>query len=226
LDSIQVDFLIRATQAHQRSMSLAAPHVTVLNTQTASVMFNVSQPYVADLEAEAGNRVGMYDPEIRDASTGVQLYVTPRISHDKRYVEMEVEAFQTQLLRIETFTFNIAGEATADTTEEGGLTGLAGSTASTGRIQQPVMQINRVLTQVRVPDGGTLLLGGQKLAGEVEKEMGVPALSNIPILNRFFSNRGVTKDESVLLILIKPKIILPDEAEERRFGGFEMSESQ
>ena len=63
-----------------------------------------------------------------------------------------------------------------------------------------------------------MLLGGQKLTGEVEKEMGVPALSKIPLLNRLFSNRSKTQDESVLLILIKPKIILQSEKEEEIFG--------
>ena len=77
------------------------------------------------------------------------------------------------------------------------------STASTGRIQQPTYQQNVITTHVAIPDGGTLLLGGQKLVGEAEREMGVPALSKLPIINRLFTNKAKVMDESVLLILIK-----------------------
>ncbi len=72
-----------------------------------------------------------------------------------------------------------------------------------------------------VPDGGTLMLGGRKRTSEVEKEVGVPALSKIPLINRLFTNRSLVNDSAVLLILVKPKIILPKEEEELRFGSFE-----
>ena len=68
-------------------------------------------------------------------------------------------------------------------------------------------------------DGGAtaaLLLGGQRLAGEIEREQGVPLLNKIPIINRAFSNRGAVRDEQTLLILIKPKIIIQREEEERQ----------
>jgi type II secretory pathway component GspD/PulD (secretin) len=74
---------------------------------------------------------------------------------------------------------------------------------------------------VSVPDGGTLLLGGQKLAGEVNKESGVPGLSKTPILGRLFSNRSKVKDQDILLILVKPSIILQDEAEREYFAPLE-----
>ena len=47
--------------------------------------------------------------------------------------------------------------------------------------------------------------------------MGAPLLNKIPILNRLFSNRGKVRDESTLLILIKPKIIIQQEEEARAF---------
>ncbi|KKL82741.1 hypothetical protein LCGC14_1981740, partial [marine sediment metagenome] len=53
--------------------------------------------------------------------------------------------------------------------------------------------------QVAISDGGTLLLGGQGLAGEREREMGGPILSKIPILNRAFQNRALVRDEQTLV---------------------------
>jgi general secretion pathway protein D len=88
-------------------------------------------------------------------------------------------------------------------------------------IQLPNVTVQDLQTTVSVPDGGTLLLGGQKQSGEVEREMGVPIISKIPILNRLSTNRGKIRDEQTLLILIRPKIIIQQEEEEKQFppGG-------
>jgi general secretion pathway protein D len=72
-----------------------------------------------------------------------------------------------------------------------------------------------------VPDGGTLLLGGQKITSEVEKEAGVPVLSKIPILGRLFRNRSIIKDHKILLILVKPTIMLQEERDKEAEGGME-----
>ena len=70
-----------------------------------------------------------------------------------------------------------------------------------------------------VPDQGTVLLGGQRLVTEFEIETGVPVVSKIPILNRFFTNRIESKEEQTLLILIKPTILIQSEQEENNFPG-------
>ncbi|HUU60494.1 MAG TPA: hypothetical protein VMZ50_13220, partial [Phycisphaerae bacterium] len=83
------------------------------------------------------------------------------------------------------------------------------------------ISMQRMQSTVSVPDGGTLLLGGLKASGHIEREKGVPLISKIPILNRLSTNRGRVRDESTLLILIKPKIIIQREEEEKWFppGG-------
>ena len=76
-----------------------------------------------------------------------------------------------------------------------------------------------VQTTVSVPDKGTVLLGGQRLVKEVEVETGVPVLSKIPFINRFFTNRLTSKTEETLLILIRPEIIIQQENEDLLFPG-------
>jgi type II secretory pathway component GspD/PulD (secretin) len=74
---------------------------------------------------------------------------------------------------------------------------------------------------VSVPDKGTLLLGGQKIGAEVQREAGVPILSKIPILGRAFRNTSEVKDHKILLILVKPTIILQEEAEADAIASFD-----
>ena len=70
-----------------------------------------------------------------------------------------------------------------------------------------------------IPDRGTLLVGGQRLVGEVETEVGVPVLSKIPVVNRLFTNTSNAQDERTLLILVRPTIIIQSEQEEILFPG-------
>ncbi|MCK5269293.1 MAG: hypothetical protein KAJ46_00855 [Sedimentisphaerales bacterium] len=216
LDNIQVDFLMRATQAHKRNRSLLAPHVTVFNGEQAMIEFGTETNYVSSLTSNIAYAAVAYEPEIETDFSGISLFITPVISEDKRFVMLNVE-FQQETTRAMT-TFSYLG--TTETSSEGAA-GQDDTNLSVGstRIQLPEKDINSIMTHVAIPDGGTLLLGGQKIVGEVEIESGVPGLSKIPLINRLFSNRSITKDESVLLILIKPKIILQDEEEEMEYGS-------
>ena len=97
----------------------------------------------------------------------------------------------------------------------GGVTGA--SQVIQGTIQLPTIDITQVRTSVSVPDGATLLLGGQTLAGETTREQGVPVLSKIPFVKRLFTNRAMAQDEQVLLILVKPTILIQREQEQKQF---------
>jgi type II secretory pathway component GspD/PulD (secretin) len=119
----------------------------------------------------------------------------------------------SQLVSLVNFpVFGIATGNTGNNNNNGGTPLVASA-----QIQLPLIQLTSVNTIVSVPDGGTLLLGGQTLAGEIEKEEGVPILSKIPIIKRLFTNKSFAKDEQVLLILVKPTIIIQREIEQQQF---------
>jgi len=81
-------------------------------------------------------------------------------------------------------------------------------------VQLPTFSMFTTSTTVSVPDGGTLLIGGLKRAGERDREQGVPVLSKIALIAPLVTNRAKTRDDEALLILIKPKIIIQKETEE------------
>lgn len=212
LDDIQVDFLIQATQADQRTVQLTAPRLTFTNGQIANIFVVTQQAFVSDLEPVVGDSAVGFDPEVSVASEGVTLLVEGVISADRRYVTMNVDA----------------GVARIDGFAREQVTAVAGgqlvNSADTGSfIQLPTITVTRVRTTVTVPDEGTILLGGQRLITELEVETGVPVLSKIPILNRFFTNRIESKEEQTLLILMKPTILIQSEQEERAYPGLQDS---
>ncbi|MFP4054377.1 MAG: hypothetical protein ACLFV7_11015 [Phycisphaerae bacterium] len=198
LDDVQVDFLVQATQAHESGRTLTAPRVTMFNGQQAYIAVGTSQAYVSDLDPVVEDNAVTFDPEISFVTTGSTLTVRPTVSADRRYVTMTLTPQIT----------NLNGFTTPGGTDPNG------NPVSFFGLQLPNVTVTTVETTVTVPDGGTLLLGGQKISAETEREKGAPMLSKVPILNRLFTNREKVRDENTVLIFVKPKIIITREAEE------------
>ncbi|MEK6674867.1 MAG: hypothetical protein AABZ47_04335 [Planctomycetota bacterium] len=203
LDNIQVDFLIRATQADSRTSVVTAPRVVVFNGFGAWVAVTVQQNFVSTLAPVIAQGAVAQQPVIGTIDAGAVLNIQQAVvSADKRYVMMTLNPGVTRLIDLQTFQFS------------------GGTLALDAFIQIPTLSSLRIQTAVMVPDGGTLLIGGQKLASESEVEAGVPVLSKIPILKRAYSSRSTVKDEQTLLILIKPKVLIQSEQEELAFPSF------
>jgi len=210
LDNIQVDFLIRATQADSRTTVLTAPRLVLFNGQRSWVAVTIQQNFVSTLNPVTGTGAVAQAPQTGTINSGAVLDVNATVTADKRYVTMTLRPGITRLLDLQTIPFSGGGA--------GG--GFGGGTALAAFIQLPTLSSQRVQTTVSIPDGGTLLIGGQKLASETEVEAGVPVLSKIPLLKRAYSSHSMIKDEQTLLILIKPKILIQSEQEELAFPSF------
>jgi hypothetical protein len=72
---------------------------------------------------------------------------------------------------------------------------------------------------MRLADGGTAVLTGCKVLGEVCHESSVPVISRIPYVNRLFKTVAVSREEMNSLILVTPRVIVQREEEERRATG-------
>lgn len=212
MDDIQVDLLIEATQADQRTVNLTAPRLTFTNGHSANVFVTSQRPFVSDLTPVVGTSSVAFDPTINTVNSGFTLLVRGVVSSDRRYVTMATIA---SLAILEGFGSDIEVSATAGGNGNNGGAGVP----ITAAIQTPLLQVSRVQTAVTVPDKGTILLGGQRVSSETEVETGVPILSKMPIINRFFSNRAEVKEEQTLLILLKPTIIIQSEEENKAFPG-------
>ena len=206
LDDIQVDFLVQATQASSYTRTLTAPRITLFNGQRAYVQVTTEQAYISGYTPIVSENVTGNQPQVSFIPSGSSLDVEATISSDRRYVTMTVRPTVTRLVQLINVPINTGGAA-------------GGAGSNTAFIQLPIIAVQALETTVNVPDRGTLLLGGQRLASQIEREQGVPILSKIPIINRLFTNRGMVRDEQTLIILIKPTIIIQRESEEAAFPG-------
>jgi len=212
LDDIQVDFLIEATQADQRTVTLTAPRLTFMNGKAANLAVSTQQAYVSALNPVVGTSAAGFDPTISTLNTGFSLLLQGVVSADRRYVTLNAEVTTAELLGFTAQEVSLA---------VGGAAGSIGGGTVTDTFQVPQVLVTRIRTGLTIPDQGTALLGGQRLATEIDVESGVPVLSKIPLINRFFTNTATVRQESTLLILLKPKILIQSEQEEDQFPGLQ-----
>jgi general secretion pathway protein D len=214
LDDLQVSYVLRMTQGRTDAKTMTAPKATVLSGESASFSItdygyfalpvNSFRTVVPTWPAGAVDEIEPSYPQM--FTTGTYLTITPIIMPDKKNVLLNIQAMLSELLRMRTL--NSPG-VTAD-----------------GEVYElpyavPETETSNIMTRVSVPDGGTLLLGGQKITVEVEKEVGVPILSKIPIVGMVFGNRSKVRDSRILLILVKPTVILQEEREKEAIAAME-----
>jgi general secretion pathway protein D len=211
IDNMTVSFLIRAVEANQNTTSLTAPRLTLFSGQRAVIVVETQEAYVSGLQAVTGTGAALFQPTVSTVpAVAVVTSVLATVSPDRKYVYLDIRPQLARLIALNSLT-----ESALVT--NAGLNGVASSQVISGTLQLPTLSETLVETSCSVPDGATLLLGGQTLAGETDREQGVPVLSKIPFLKRLFTNRAESQDEQVLLILVKPTILIQHEQEQKQF---------
>jgi type II secretory pathway component GspD/PulD (secretin) len=121
--------------------------------------------------------------------------VRPVVSADRRFINLQLRPTIAHLTR------PIEQRATT----------LGSSNSVT--IELPEVEIQRVRTSVPMPDGATVMLGGNKISRKQDMQSGVPILNKIPFISFLFERKGKFVSNEKLLILLKAKIVIPREFE-------------
>jgi len=189
IDDTQLSVIWRAVQKKQEARVLQAPNLTVYNTQRANITLINQLAFIQDFDVEVAQTAFIADPIVSIIQDGLALDVRPVVSNDRRYVTLQLQPTIATLKRpIPTFTTSLGAFTTPVT------------------LQLPELTLQKAQTTVRVPNGGTLLIGGLKNISLVDLKSETPWLSKIPIISFFFSRRGSSQEFSNLLILIRARI--------------------
>ena len=195
LDDTQLQMILRAVEKSKRSEMVVEPRLMVHNTSRANVTVANQVSYVADFEVQIAQAAAMADPIVRVARDGIFLDVRPTVTADRLFTWLEIRPTIATLKRpIPTFQTSLG-------------------TGSPVTLMLPELELQKIRTRALVPDGGTLLLGGMKMAENQEIDSGVPFLNQIPVLSFFFSRKGNFESYKKLIILLTAHIILPEEYE-------------
>ena len=200
MDDMQLSAVLWMVKKTGRGELLMAPRLTAFNTQRANLTVVDQQSYIKDFDVEVAQSAYIADPVIGTIQSGVVLDVRPTISNDRKYITLELRPTIATLVRFRDFNTSL------------------GASGREVTFQIPELRLQSVETTVRIPDQGTLMIGGLKTYRNADHKQDVPFLGDIPIISFFFSQRSKVDEKQDLLILIKAKIIDLEEEEEKAVG--------
>jgi type II secretory pathway component GspD/PulD (secretin) len=201
IDDFQLQAIMEMVRKTQKSRLVNAPRLTVFNGQRSHILNIRQRAYIQDVEVNQTGVIPVLNPVIGILNTGAILEVRPTVSHDRRYVSLEVQP---------TLATELAPRIPAPVTLANAFTSIP--------IELPVITIQKLRATITVPDGGTVLLGGLKNFDEFEGVSGVPFLMHVPLLNNLFRRQAMHKLRASLVVLVKANITIIREEEKRIFG--------
>jgi type II secretory pathway component GspD/PulD (secretin) len=201
VDDTALSMILRAVEKTQEGRILQAPIVTVFNTQRANITLINQVSFIQDFDVEVAQTAFIADPIVGVIQDGLVLDVQPTVSHDRKYITLQLKPTIATLTRpIPTFSTSLGAFSTPVT------------------IQIPELKVQRAATTVRVPDGGTILLGGLKNINLQDLKSETPWLSSVPFASFFLGRRGSLKEMENLMVIVKATItdLKEEEAQFRR----------
>lgn len=182
--------LLQTAQTNGVVRVLSAPYAVTVSGKPA--MLNVGRE-VPIITRTISGTTDAVDPNRIDSSieyrkTGVILNVTP-IVNDRGSVVLEI---QQEVSDVE-------------------------QPAAGAAIQSPSFPQRELSTNVVVNSGDTAVLGGIRIERDVDRRAGIPLLSDIPFIGIAFSSKSVQREQTELVILVTPTIVL-DPADMPSYG--------
>lgn len=185
----QYNAVIRAVEKSEFATTISTPILTVVNTERAFFTVANQISFIQDFDVDVANSAFIANPNVGIIQEGVVLDVRPTISYDRKYITLEVQATVADLLRpIRTFTTSLAGFSVPVT------------------FQLPELKVQSAQTTVRVPDQGSLILGGLKRLNYVNRTAEVPWLGRIPLIGVLFRQKGLDDEAENVIITVKASI--------------------
>ncbi|MDB5295408.1 MAG: gspD1, partial [Phycisphaerales bacterium] len=81
----------------------------------------------------------------------------------------------------------------------------------------PARQTNTVASQVTIPDGSTIVVGGLNRTEDAKTVNAIPVLGDLPLVGALFRSTRDTSRKATLFVFLRPTILRDDEFEDLRF---------
>lgn len=193
IGNVYAQAILHAVKKEEKGDLLLAPKITMYNNQRAYIMSAVQRAYISDYDISGA----VYDPVISTIMTGTVLDVRPTVSHDRRYITMNMQPGTADHLQFQ-------------------IRSIVGAVAFFP-IYLPSIRFRSVRTTITVPDGGTLLVSGLMTDVKFDASSGIPFFSDLPVVGRLFGTNSKQREKVNLLILCTANLILFEEEEAKQF---------
>ncbi|MDH3743494.1 MAG: hypothetical protein OES47_00155, partial [Acidobacteriota bacterium] len=159
---------------------LASPQVRISDGETASLTIGDSVPIPVTSFNTSQTVGGNIVPltSFQYRDVGIRVEIEPRIHHNREVT-----------LKITVEVSNL------------------GESIQAGTQEQPVIGTRNFESTIRLKNGETNFLAGLIRTDESRDQVGVPGLSDVPVLGRLFSNKGTDRRRTDLVLTLTPHII-------------------
>ncbi len=188
LTSVEYQLLFHALQEDASANVLSAPRILTLNNQEAVIIVGTKFPIInSDASSAASGGAATITTSLRGyEDIGIQLNVLPQIS-DGNMISMIVRPSVRELVGTRSGK-TVSGEVTALT-------------------EYPVISTREAETQVVMPNGQTVVIGGLLKDRQSKTVLKVPLLGSIPYLGWLFRRETVQNEKIELLIFVTATIV-------------------
>ena len=189
IDDTQMSLILRAVEKRQNGEVVNSQILSIVDKARGNVSVINQTAYVRDFDVEVAQAAFIADPKVDVIQDGLVLDVQPVILHDRKYILLNLNPTVAELQRpIPTFTTSLAGSTLPVT------------------IQLPNLTVTNFATSVRVPDGGTVLLGGLRQALTKERRAEIPLLARLPLISFLFKQEGTADENRSLMVMVRAQI--------------------
>lgn len=189
IDDTQLNLILRAVEKRQDAEVMNSQILSVLNRERGHVAVINQTAYVRDFDVEVAQAAFIADPKIDVIQDGIVLDVKPVIQHDRKYITLNLNPTVAELQRpIPTFTTSLAGSTLPVT------------------LQLPNLTVTNFSTTAKVPDGGTVLIGGLRQVLTKERRAEVPLLARLPLISFLFKQEGSADENRSLMVMVRATI--------------------
>lgn len=189
IDDTQLNMILRAVEKRQDGEVVNSQILSVVNKGHGHVAVINQTAYVRDFDVEVAQAAFIADPKVDVIQDGIVLDVQPIILNDRKYILLNLNPTVAELQRpIPTFTTSLAGSTLPVT------------------LQLPNLTVTNFSTTVKVPDGGTVLLGGLRQVLTKERRAEIPLLASLPLISFLFKQEGSADENRSLMVMVRAQI--------------------
>ncbi len=189
IDDTEINMILRAVEKRQDGELVNSQILSVVNKGRGHVAVINQTAYIRDFDVEVAQAAFIADPKVDVIQDGIVLDVQPVILNDRKYIILNLNPTVAELQRpIATFTTSLAGSTLPVT------------------LQLPNLTVTNFSTTVKVPDGGTVLLGGLRQVLTKERRAEIPLLSQLPLISFLFKQEGSVDENRSLMVMVRAQI--------------------
>jgi len=181
--------VLHALQEDEHTNTLSTPTILTMDGREATILVGTQFPIIETnsstyTDNTVGGSLSFYQ------NIGIQLRVVPQVVGDD---ENMVNLLVHPTVSNQNGTVSISSGGTTDV------------------VQYPIIETREAETQMVVNDGDTVVLGGLLSDAKTKEIMGIPFLSNIPLIGKLFDRDTKNGAKTDLLIFLTVRIVRPVE---------------